>query len=72
MGTIELTNVIQEGTHVYAQPGELFARVPLTEYLTEDTDAGKLILTSVRKVLLAPRSSTGSVVGSLYTCTFKK
>lgn len=51
---IELLNAIQEETHVYAHPGELFARVPLTDNLTEDTDAGKLILTSVRQVLIAP------------------
>ncbi|XP_070186287.1 3'-5' exoribonuclease HELZ2-like isoform X2 [Littorina saxatilis] len=32
--------------------GELFLRLPLTENLTEDTGAGKLILTSVRSALL--------------------
>lgn len=47
---------------MFAKPGELFARVPLQENLTEDTDAGKLILTSVRKVLIAPRSDSSKVV----------
>ena len=32
--------------------GELFMRLPLSEDLTEDTGAGKLILTSVESVLL--------------------
>ncbi|XP_061191305.1 helicase with zinc finger domain 2-like [Saccostrea echinata] len=60
--TITILESIQEQVYVYPQNGELFAKVPLAEYLTEDTDAGKLILTSVRNVLLAPQDrSTQSV-----------
>ena len=33
--------------------GELFLRLPLSENLTEDTGAGKLILTSVRSALVS-------------------
>ena len=40
---------------IVAREGELFAKVPLHGELSEDTDAGKLILTSVQKVLLAPQ-----------------
>ena len=60
--TIECLQAIEEATYVFAMAGELFARVPLQENLTEDTDAGKLILTSVRKVLLAPRADSNKVV----------
>lgn len=60
--TIECLNAIEGGTFVFAMAGELFAKVPLNENLTEDTNAGKLILTSVRKVLLAPRSDSSKVV----------
>ena len=41
----------QQGTF-RARTGELFLQLPLTENLTEDTGAGKLILTSVRSALL--------------------
>lgn len=47
---------------MYAFQGELFARVPLKESLTEDTDAGRLILSSVRKVLLAPQADSKKVI----------
>ncbi|XP_022318175.2 3'-5' exoribonuclease HELZ2-like isoform X3 [Crassostrea virginica] len=60
--TITVLQCIQEQTFVNSTGGELFAKVPLTEYLTEDTDAGKLILNSVRTVLLAPQSHAGSCV----------
>lgn len=60
--TITVLQCIQEQTFVNSTGGELFAKVPLTEYLTEDTDAGKLILNSVSTVLLAPQSHTGSCV----------
>ncbi|XP_052765877.1 helicase with zinc finger domain 2-like isoform X2 [Mya arenaria] len=59
---IECLQSIQENTYLYALPGELFAKVPLQESLTEDTDAGRLILTSVRKVLLAPQDSNSQIV----------
>ncbi|KAK7471580.1 hypothetical protein BaRGS_00035778, partial [Batillaria attramentaria] len=42
----------QKGTF-FARNGELFMRLKLTENLTEDTSSGKLILTSVRSVLLS-------------------
>ena len=38
---IEVTNTIREGAMVMARSGELFAKVPLNEELSEDTDAGK-------------------------------
>lgn len=60
--TIELQNAIQGTTYLYAQSGELFAKVPLRDYLTEDTDAGKLILTSVRTVLLATINQNDNTV----------
>ena len=41
----------QHGTYGSRQ-GELFLHLPLTENLTEDTGAGKLILTGVRSALL--------------------
>lgn len=60
--TIELKNAIQGTTYLFAQSGELFAKVPLIDYLTEDTDAGKLILTSVRTVLIAPSEQHDNIV----------
>ena len=59
---IECLDSIKEETFVFARPGELFAKVPLQEHLTEDTDAGKLILSSVRNVLVAPLDRSGKVV----------
>ncbi len=44
---MELMNVIQEpsatgsGGMIFARQGELFAKVPLGEQLSEDTNAGK-------------------------------
>ena len=46
---------------IMARQGELFAKVPLNDELSEDTDAGKLILTSVQRVLLAPQHAEGRV-----------
>ena len=54
---LELISVIDETTLIYVRSGELFARVPLNNQLSEDTDAGKLILTSVRTILIAPINS---------------
>jgi hypothetical protein len=48
--------------YIYARAGELFARVPLNDELSEDTDAGKLILSSVQTVLIAPQKHTGRKV----------
>lgn len=59
---IELQNRINESTLVCARPGELFAKVPLEGQLSEDTDAGKLILTSVFQVLVAPHNTDGRMV----------
>jgi len=59
---LECLRAIEENVHVYASGGELFARVPLKESLTEDTNAGRLILTGVRKVLLALQSNTSDKV----------
>ena len=38
----------------YAQNGQLFARFKLTETLSEDTLAGRLVMTKVNSVLLLP------------------
>ena len=59
---IELQNRINESTLVCARPGELFAKVPLEGHLSDDTDAGKLILSSVFNVLIAPHSTDGKTV----------
>ena len=59
---IELQNLINESTLVCARPGELFAKVPLEGQLSDDTDAGKLILSSVFNVLIAPHSTDGKIV----------
>ncbi|XP_062874530.1 probable helicase with zinc finger domain isoform X2 [Trichomycterus rosablanca] len=40
----------------YAQNGQLFARFKLTETLSEDTLAGRLVMTKVNSVLLLPLS----------------
>ncbi|TSK77148.1 putative helicase with zinc finger domain [Bagarius yarrelli] len=40
----------------YAQNGELYARFKLTETLSEDTLAGRLVMTKVNSVLLLPLS----------------
>ena len=47
----------QHGTF-RCREGELFLLLPLTENLTEDTGAGKLILTSVRSALLTRKDYT--------------
>ncbi|XP_033763482.1 LOW QUALITY PROTEIN: helicase with zinc finger domain 2-like [Pecten maximus] len=60
--TIDCVGGIEEDTYLYAHTGELFAKVPLNDYLTEDTDAGKLILSSVRKVLIAPTNDSSKKV----------
>ncbi|XP_013417543.1 helicase with zinc finger domain 2 isoform X2 [Lingula anatina] len=60
--TLELTDSIKEDTFIFACPGELFARVPLNDQLSEDTNAGKLVLTSVTTVLLAPKDSSSHKV----------
>ncbi len=59
---IELQNRITESTLVCARPGELFAKVPLEGQLSDDTDAGKLILSSVFKVLIASHSTDSKTV----------
>ena len=60
--SINLSTCIEEQTVLFAHPGELFAKVPLNGELSEDTDAGNLILMTVNKVLLAPHPSTSKVV----------
>ena len=37
---------------VCARPGELFAKVPLTDHLNEDTDAGKQCIVLVLVVMM--------------------
>uniref|UniRef100_A0AAY4CHQ0 Probable helicase with zinc finger domain n=1 Tax=Denticeps clupeoides TaxID=299321 RepID=A0AAY4CHQ0_9TELE len=48
----------------YAQNGQLFARFKLTETLSEDTLAGRLVMTKVNSVLLLPSSRECSTQGS--------
>uniref|UniRef100_A0A3Q2FMS2 C3H1-type domain-containing protein n=1 Tax=Cyprinodon variegatus TaxID=28743 RepID=A0A3Q2FMS2_CYPVA len=43
----------------YAQNGQLFARFKLTETLSEDTLAGRLVMTKVNSVLLLPLGREG-------------
>ena len=59
---IDCLDKISDPSLIIAQGGELFAKVPLNENLTEDSDAGKLILTSVRKVFFAPKDNSDKVV----------
>ncbi|XP_041364208.1 uncharacterized protein LOC121379626 [Gigantopelta aegis] len=57
--TVQIQNNISETVgSFYARPGELFMRVPLSDNLTEDTNAGRLILTSVKKIWFAPSSES--------------
>lgn len=49
--------IVEQKGLIRVSNGELFMRLPLTENLTEDTSSGKLILTSVRSVLLALNNS---------------
>lgn len=46
---------------IIAKNGDLFIKLNLAENLSEDTLAGKLVLTSVRTVLLAPVGSKSKV-----------
>ncbi|XP_055955003.1 zinc finger CCCH domain-containing protein 7B-like [Patella vulgata] len=39
---VTVTGVIEDETFIFAQSGELFARISLTEDLSEDTDEGRL------------------------------
>lgn len=48
-----MNQIVEQKGNFFARNGELFMKVKLTENLTEDTSSGKLILTSVRSVLLA-------------------
>lgn len=54
--------IVEDFGAIYTMPGELFARVPLNGQLSEDTNVGKLILTSVSHVLIAPQGSSDKVV----------
>lgn len=49
----------------YAQGGQLFGRFKLTETLSEDTLAGRLVMTKVNSVLLQPldRERSGQPAG---------
>ena len=44
---IELLNCVHEETMVYARQGELFAKVPLNGQLSEDTNAGMVLVLPV-------------------------
>ncbi|XP_074646768.1 3'-5' exoribonuclease HELZ2-like isoform X2 [Tubulanus polymorphus] len=50
---VKLSSEIEEETHLYSYHNELFACIPLEEDLVPDTDAGHLILTTVKHVLVA-------------------
>lgn len=47
----------------YAQNGQLFGRFKLTETLSEDTLAGRLVMTKVNSVLLLPLGPDGTSQG---------
>ena len=60
-----LDHIFEETIFIPCNGAELFAKVPLKGELSEDTDAGKLILTSVSRVLIATTtSSSGNGNGS--------
>ncbi|CAH1794927.1 unnamed protein product, partial [Owenia fusiformis] len=59
---IQIMGKIQEEAFIIARHGEFFAKVPLNDELSEDTDAGKLILNSVHQVLLKHEHSTSTKV----------
>ncbi|XP_064619080.1 3'-5' exoribonuclease HELZ2-like [Lineus longissimus] len=60
--TVDLLEMIREETTIVrAYPGELFAHIKLDDELTNDTDAGGLILASVRTVLISTDDSSKKV-----------
>ncbi|KAK7002884.1 helicase with zinc finger domain 2-like isoform X1 [Biomphalaria glabrata] len=60
---VSVAKTIDEpGNFIIAANGDLFLKVNLTENLTEDTLAGKLVLSSVRTVLLAKEGNTSKKV----------
>ncbi|BFZ02836.1 hypothetical protein BsWGS_05875 [Bradybaena similaris] len=56
------STLVEPGIVLSATNGDLFIKVMLSDNLTEDTLSGKLILTSVRTVLLAPANSQSKQV----------
>lgn len=64
---VSVAKTIDEpGNFIIAANGDLFLKVNLTENLTEDTLAGKLVLSSVRTVLLAKEGNTSKKVTFFY------
>ncbi|KAK6171546.1 hypothetical protein SNE40_019712 [Patella caerulea] len=51
---VTVKGVIEDETFIFAQSGELFARISLSEDLSEDTDEGRLFLESVQGALIKP------------------
>ncbi|XP_055954677.1 helicase with zinc finger domain 2 [Patella vulgata] len=54
---VTVKGVIEDETFIFAQSGELFARISLTEDLSEDTDEGRLFLESVQGALIKPKDA---------------
>eukprot|EP00058_Branchiostoma_floridae_P025252 XP_002610742.1 hypothetical protein BRAFLDRAFT_90929 [Branchiostoma floridae] len=52
-----LSDRIEDGILLFAEDGTLYTKLHLQDHLSEDGPAGKLILTNVNTVLLAPKGS---------------
>ncbi|CAH1274496.1 HELZ2 [Branchiostoma lanceolatum] len=60
--TLELSDRIEGSILLFAESGMLYAKLRLQDQLSEDGPAGKLILTNVNTVLLAPKGRTTNKV----------
>ncbi|XP_019640358.1 PREDICTED: helicase with zinc finger domain 2-like [Branchiostoma belcheri] len=60
--TLELSDRISDGILLFAEGGTLYTKLHLQDQLSEDGPAGKLILTNVNTVLLAPKGSNTNKV----------
>ncbi|XP_078692797.1 3'-5' exoribonuclease HELZ2-like [Branchiostoma floridae x Branchiostoma belcheri] len=59
---LELSDRISDGILLFAEGGTLYTKLHLQDQLSEDGPAGKLILTNVNTVLLAPKGSNTNKV----------
>ncbi|XP_035696319.1 helicase with zinc finger domain 2-like [Branchiostoma floridae] len=59
---LELSDRIEDGILLFAEDGTLYTKLHLQDQLSEDGPAGKLILTNVNTVLLAPKGSDSDKV----------
>ncbi|CAH1274458.1 HELZ2 [Branchiostoma lanceolatum] len=60
--TLELSDRIDDGILLFADGGTLYTKLRLQDQLSEDGPAGKLILTNVNSVLLAPKGNATNKV----------